>query len=313
MTDAKRAYRAICFDLDGTLLPMDIDEFMAAYFKRIGSFMAQQGYDAAAFMEALKRGTHAMALHDDDHTNEEAFWEAFFVSFEEAQGRPLTDGERERMRQKADEFYATDFAHIGDGFTPNPLSSQIVEALREKGYPLVLATMPMFPRQAVKHRLAWAGVDPQAFDRITSYENSKSIKPKQTYFAEVLAAIGVPGNEVLMVGNNTMEDFACTDLGMDGYLVTDHLLNPISMDINQMRNGSLAELATWVAELPSCASPAQGIATGPIPHAKTEQTLVENAVIPIDQEAALRKAAAVVGAVVSDHEPGEAASLRVEP
>ena len=35
MPETPRAYRAICFDLDGTLLPMDIDEFMNAYFSRL--------------------------------------------------------------------------------------------------------------------------------------------------------------------------------------------------------------------------------------------------------------------------------------
>ena len=43
MTVNPASYRAVFFDLDGTLLPMDLDEFMNAYFKAIGSFVARKG------------------------------------------------------------------------------------------------------------------------------------------------------------------------------------------------------------------------------------------------------------------------------
>lgn len=311
MTHADRTYRAICFDLDGTLLPMDIDEFMTAYFTRIGRFMAAKGMDGQLFMAALKAGTKAMATHTDDRTNEEAFWDEFFPAYETGVGRTLTSEERAQMRTLADEFYDQDFPHIGDGFTPNPAAARVVNALAQKGYPLVLATMPMFPLRAVEHRLRWAGVDPAVFQRITCYQNAKSVKPKQTYFAEVLAALGVPGADVLMVGNNTMEDFAVLDLGVDGYLITDCLLDPIGFDISTIKHGSLEEFAEWAEALPPCSDPAQGIRTDVIPQADTMRALEENAVVPIDLDEANRRAAVVAGAVAGNHEPGAASRLRV--
>lgn len=312
MTHVDRTYRAICFDLDGTLLPMDIDEFMTAYFMRIGQFMAAKGMDGQLFMAALKAGTKAMATHTDDRTNEEAFWDEFFPAYEAGVGRTLTSEERAQMRTLADEFYDQDFPRIGDGFTPNPAAARVVNALAQKGYPLVLATMPMFPLRAVEHRLEWAGVDPAAFQRITCYQNAKSVKPKQTYFAEVLAALGVSGTDVLMVGNNTMEDFAVLDLGVDGYLITDCLLDPIGFDISTIKHGSLEEFAEWAEALPPCACPAQGIRTDVIPQADTMQALEENAVVPIDLDEANRRAAVVAGAVAGNHEPGAASQLRVD-
>ena len=77
MTETPRAYRAICFDLDGTLLPMDLGAFMQSYFEALYDFMTVRGIDGGAFLEALKRGTRAMATHDDGSTNEEAFWGEF--------------------------------------------------------------------------------------------------------------------------------------------------------------------------------------------------------------------------------------------
>ncbi len=37
----QRAYKAIFFDLDGTLLPVDMDAFLKAYFEALGAFLCQ--------------------------------------------------------------------------------------------------------------------------------------------------------------------------------------------------------------------------------------------------------------------------------
>ena len=39
----------VLFDLDGTLLPMDQDEFVKDYFVRIAHTMARHGYDPQKF------------------------------------------------------------------------------------------------------------------------------------------------------------------------------------------------------------------------------------------------------------------------
>lgn len=260
MSNDTRPYRAICFDLDGTLLPMDIEEFMSKYFARISAYVQASGFDGKRFMEGLGAGTKAMATHDDDRTNAEAFWETFYGVYDvPAEDRP-------RLQEVAERFYAEDFAHIGDGFVAPPDAADAVRVLREKGYPLILTTMPMFPEQAVWHRLGWAGIEPDAFERITHYENSKSVKPHLAYFAENLAAMGLVGEDVLMVGNNTLEDFAFQELGADAYLITDWLLDPIDRGLAGIRHGSMADFREWVAALPDCADPVTMVETGPIAH-----------------------------------------------
>ena len=57
MDPTPRAYRAICFDLDGTLLPMDLDVFMGRYFAALYDFMEARGIEGGPFLEALKAGT----------------------------------------------------------------------------------------------------------------------------------------------------------------------------------------------------------------------------------------------------------------
>ena len=55
-----------------------------------------------------------------------------------------------------------------------------------------------------------------------------------------------------MVGNNTKEDLAALDLGVDGFLVTDCLLDPIGFDVESVKHGSLAEFLSFVENLPEC-------------------------------------------------------------
>lgn len=266
-----REYRAICFDLDGTLLPMDIDEFMNAYFKRITSYMVAHGLDGEKFMEALKAGTKAMATHPGEVSNKEAFWTKFSDVYGVAD-----DAELESLMELADGFYDKDFPSIGEGFDADPAAGRAVSKLVEKGYPVLLTTMPMFPRRAVEHRLAWAGVDPSLFQRITSYENSRSVKPREAYYAENLAAMGAAGEDVLMVGNNTVEDLTFMKLGADGFLVTDWLLDPIGFDIDSVKHGSLVAFEEWVDALPPCANPVPAVKTTLIDSEATQEALQAN-------------------------------------
>ncbi|WP_302397363.1 HAD family hydrolase [Eggerthella sinensis] len=248
---APRSYRAIFFDLDGTLLPMELDEFLGSYFEAIARFVATHGLDAASFSAGLKAGIGAMAAHDDGRTNFDAFWESFITH---------ADRDAARWEELLAGFYERDFGAIGEGFEPNPAAARAIETLASKGYPLVLATMPMFPRRAVEWRLTWAGVDPSRFERITSFENSTSVKPKLAYYAENVAACGLSGEDVLMVGNNTVEDLAIQGLGADAFLVTDHLLDPTDgFDLDAVQHGTMEEFAAWVETLPACADPAHGI------------------------------------------------------
>ena len=251
---ASRTYRAIFFDLDGTLLPMELDEFLGAYFEAIANFVAAHGLDAATFSAGLKAGIKAMAVHDDGRTNADAYWEAFFSH---------ADRDAADWDELLAGFYERDFGAIGAGVVPNSAAARAIETLAAKGYPLVLATMPMFPRRAVEWRLSWAGIDASRFGRITSFENSTSVKPKLAYYAENVAACGLAGEDVLMVGNNTVEDLAIRGLGADAFLVTDPLLDPDEgFDLASVKHGTMEEFAAWAEALPACADPAQGIEAG---------------------------------------------------
>ncbi len=285
MQPVPKTYRAVCFDLDGTLLPMDLELFMERYFGSIYAFAAEHGLDAKTFMTGLKAGTKAMATSDEGVTNADAFWNTMLE---------FVGGEEESWTKLLEEFYAGVFTTVGEGIVADPAAARAVRTLREKGYTLALTTMPMFPPIAVAERLRWANIDAADFARLTTYDNSKSAKPRQTYYAENLAALGVRGEDVLMVGNNTVEDLSFMDLGADAYLITDNLIDPIGYDLDSIKHGSMAEFAAWVETLPACQSPAVNVNAGVVATEDMERAFAENAVREIDREEGVRKAGNVI-------------------
>ena len=74
--------KAVLFDLDGTLLPMDQDVFIQNYFKRLAVKMAPLGYDADRLIKAVWSGTAAMVGNDGEVTNDVVFWKCFTDIFE---------------------------------------------------------------------------------------------------------------------------------------------------------------------------------------------------------------------------------------
>ena len=71
------AIKTVLFDLDGTLLPMDQDEFIKAYMGRLAKYMMPYGYDPEKLVKGLWMGTGAMVKNDGSVNNFSRFWEVF--------------------------------------------------------------------------------------------------------------------------------------------------------------------------------------------------------------------------------------------
>ena len=240
-----REYKAIFFDLDGTLLPMDTNEFLHSYFGQLGPFLASKGYsNVEELMAAILDGTKQACMPHEGTTNAEVFWSFFTgkTGLELASFEPLME-----------EFYTGAYNNIGAGLAQCTLSAQVLGVLANKGYPLYLTTMPLFPEIAVANRLQWVGLSADAFGFVTTYDNSYSVKPQLSYYARCLELAGLEGNDVLMVGNHTTEDLAACKLGCDAFLITDHLLNPDEVDYSAVKHGSMEDFLAFVEALPVCA------------------------------------------------------------
>ena len=207
------AFKAILFDMDGTLLPMDMEAFMKVYFKELGAVVAPLGVPMEAFVPAIWAGTKAMVKNDGAKKNIDVFWDVFCAQ---------TGADRAKIEPLCDAFYTTGFhkARIATG--ENPLAAQAVRLAREKAEKVVLATNPLFPMAGQITRMGWVGLTPADFDLVTSYETDRHCKPNPAYYVDICQRIGVKPEECLMIGNDDREDMHCAaSLGMATYLVTD--------------------------------------------------------------------------------------------
>ena len=232
--------KTILFDLDGTLLPMQQDEFTTAYFDRLSKKLAPYGYEPKRLIDGVWHGTKAMVKNNGTQTNEQVFWKEFAELFDE---KVYSDIE------KFNEFYATDFDKLKSYCGFNEQANQTIKRLKETGCTLVLASNPVFPMVAQKKRMLWAGVNPDDFALITSYENSHYCKPDPLYYKEIADKSGVKASECLMVGNDTTEDAAAMLTGADFFLLTDCLLNNERKDISKYTRGSFVQLLNYIENL----------------------------------------------------------------
>ncbi|MBQ1492474.1 MAG: HAD family hydrolase, partial [Blautia sp.] len=110
------------------------------------------------------------------------------------------------------------------------------------GARVILATNPLFPMVATYSRIRWAGLTPEDFELITTYDNSTTCKPNPAYYLEILEKTGLRPEECLMVGNDVGEDMVAETLGMKVFLLTDCLINLGKKDISAYPHGGFPEL-----------------------------------------------------------------------
>ncbi|MBO5206197.1 MAG: HAD family hydrolase [Clostridia bacterium] len=229
--------KVILFDLDGTLLPLDQNYFVRVYFKSLTEKLAGDGYDPKRFSEAMKVGIYKMVTNDGSDTNENIFWK----SFSEAYGKDCRVDE-----PLFEEFYDKRFPKIQSEVGYSSRADEVVKELKSRGYRLVLATNPVFPRVATLERMRWAGISREDFEIITTYENSRYTKPNPDYYRTLAKALGVLTEECLMVGNDTTDDGSAEKAGMKVFILTDCLLETNGVTLDSFPHGGYDELLELV-------------------------------------------------------------------
>lgn len=209
-------YKAIFFDMDGTLLPMDMEVFTNGYFKDLVKKLAKYGLEPKALIDAVWSGTAAMVKNDGSRKNEDAFWEHF---------EQITNLKKEDVNADCLDFYGNEFKGANIYVGENPLAKEAVQLAHEKAEIVALTTNPIFPMVGQETRMGWLGLNKEDFDLVTSYETDVYCKPNPKYFLDVCERLGVEPSECLLIGNDEMEDmYAGTLAGLTCYLVTDSIV-----------------------------------------------------------------------------------------
>ena len=208
--------KAVFFDLDGTLLPLNEEKFTHAYFNLLADYMKQYGFEKKEIINIISLGVKAMYLNDGTKTNEEAFWDCFYG---------LTNDRVTDYKSIFTKFYSTSFLKTIECTEPNPDAVKIIKEIKNLGLKVILTTNPIFPAIATNNRMGFIGLKLEDFDYVTSYENSKYTKPNPLYFKEVMDLFDLKSDEVIFFGNNTKEDGdASRELGIRCYLVTGNII-----------------------------------------------------------------------------------------
>lgn len=229
----------LLLDLDGTLLDIQMETFIPAYFQALSGFL-EPYIPAQIMLPALLKGTRAMmGNRDPSRTLRQTFDATFF---------PLIGRTREELQPVIDRFYEEVFPTLNHLARPRPEARQLVEWALENGHRIAITTNPIFPRRAIEHRLTWAGLPPEhyPFSLITSYETFHFAKPSLEYYAEVLGCLGWPEGAIIMIGDDWELDIQpARALSFTPYWVLSSATSPADHD-QTVAHGALNEALSWL-------------------------------------------------------------------
>lgn len=208
--------RAVFFDLDGTLIDVDMALFVPAYLSRLSACLAAHA-DPRRISATLLSAVREML----DGNNGPQTLEAFLQDRLAGQlGLSWSDYQSGLM-----EFCTTKLEELRPLVRPHPLSRPLLESCLARGWQVVLATNPIFPLQVVQARLDWGGLADIPFRVVTGYENCSYCKPHQGFFSSLYEQLALPPSACLMVGNDTLHDMAAGRCGMPTCLLTTWLID----------------------------------------------------------------------------------------
>ncbi|MFX1386620.1 MAG: HAD family hydrolase [Promethearchaeota archaeon] len=202
--------KAILFDLDGTLLDVDLDKFISQYLNLLAQSVAHL-IPPKKFISKILKASKAIEENDGSKTNEDVYTDLFF---------PLEGYTREEIMPFLDKFYRQDFSRLRQYTRKKPEARLVIQKAFEKDYDVVIATTPLLPATAIEQRLEWAGVADFPYRLITTIENSHATKSLThlLYYDQILDKIGYPAEACLMVGDEE-KDMVAARLGMKTFFI----------------------------------------------------------------------------------------------
>lgn len=201
----------LLFDLDDTLLDTNLETFVPAYFQALTQCLEDRVLPTV-MLRSLVQGMSLMnESADPARTLQEVFESGFYTSL----GIP-----KEELAADLEKFYDEVFPTLQVLTRPRPETVPLIEWAADSGYRIAIATDPLFPRKATYHRLRWAGLDPEGFELVSTFEDFHFTKSYPAYYAEVLGRLGWTDGPVLMVGDNVQRDLLpAHQLGLKTFFV----------------------------------------------------------------------------------------------
>lgn len=213
--------QTILFDLDGTLLPIEAEDFEQAYMSSLARY-CKDLIEPEQLILDVWTATKTMIADTGPKSNEEVFYSAF--------KRIVPETLFPVLEARINAFYEDPLGFdqvrkvVG---SPDPMP-EALQLMHAAGLRLIIATNPMFPRLAINKRITWAGLDRTLFSDITYFETSHACKPNLAYYEELIERNQLDPSTCLMVGNDVQEDLVVRQLGMRTCLIRDNMIDRLN-------------------------------------------------------------------------------------
>ena len=223
--------KAILFDLDGTLINVDLKKFIPNYM-RLLSEKFKDIIRPSKFISLLLEASDRIDQNDGSIINERVFEQVFF---------PLNGYSRKEVNHFFDEFYENDFIKLKIHTEAKQDARFVMSKVFKRGYDVVIATTPVIPLTAIQQRLDWAGVGDFNYNFITTIENMSANKPHEKYYTQIFDTLRVKPSECLMIGDEN-KDMLASKYGCLTYLVPSSNTNLEPTTPKPTFQGTLKEL-----------------------------------------------------------------------
>ena len=200
--------KAVLFDLDGTLIDVDLKKFIPGYLKLLSESISHLVPPKRVILKLLK-ASEAVSKNDGTQTNDSLFADIFF---------PLEGHTRDEIQPFFDKFYETKFVELKKFTKKKESALSVVSKVFERKLKAVIATTPLLPLTAIKQRLDWAGVGDFNYALITHIENWRANKPNLLYYEEIINFLELSPEHCLMIGDEA-KDMVAAKIGCPTFFV----------------------------------------------------------------------------------------------
>ena len=207
--------KAVVFDMDETLLDINLNAFIAIYGRDYANLIAQIGrgnlFATGARLGGILLDVNANRRSGTDNRTNGAFFRDAVL---ERCGVDLADP----VVADAFEYYEREILPLKNdsviGARPREGALEALDVVFAHGLHTALLTNPSFTRAGIECRIGWGHLDDVPFELVTHMDNSTRCKPDPTYYLESIEKMGLRPYEVLMVGNDPKRDFPTPSCGI---------------------------------------------------------------------------------------------------
>ena len=225
----------LLFDLDDTLLNTNLNTFVPAYFQALTQYFEPYVLPTV-MLRALMIGTNLMNESADIIRSLKDVFDSVFY--------PALGIAKDQLIDRFDRFYDEVFPTLQQHTELKPEAISLIQWAFDQGFHIAIATDPLFPRKATFHRLRWAGLEPEQFEIVSTYDDFHFTKTHPAYYAEMLGRMGWNEGPVLMVGNDPNRDLIpAHQLGLKTYFIGDGSSSSPGIEAGK---GSLGSLRPWL-------------------------------------------------------------------